>query len=424
MTIASESLGRWPSALAVIARAENAAQRRWAAQAALGIARDLAAASGRVLVVDADARWAPLARTLRVRSSPGIAEVFRKEVGVRAAARPPAGEAFYFMGPGRSGREPILRDRAWLSLVDRLTAGGARLLVYCTLEEWPEPDGIPGVEGAIILDGAGRGCTVRGVNLLAELVAPPEVRLGAVGMPAAEPLREAAEPSREGAVIRARRPRRMPAATAFVLGTAVLAAAWLLFIPRSGGEGRGSEARRPPSARGSVVVDRAAARALPYSVQVESYSALADAVRRERRLVGVLRAPVVIAPTAIDSVIYYRVFAGLEPEPGSARGLLRRLVEQGIKDSARSGDVRMVPLSFDLGAFPERADAERRRVELLELGIPAYVVEVPTSAGTGFQVYAGAYENAVEARALAAMLEQQRITGPPARLIERIGSAR
>lgn len=422
MTIASESLGRWPSALAIIARAENAAQRRWAAQAALGIARDLAAASGRVLVVDADARWAPLARTLRVRSSPGIAEVFRKEVGVRAAARPPAGEAFYFMGPGRPGREPILRDRAWLSLVDRLAAGDARLLVYCTLEEWPEPDGIPGVEGAIILDGAGRGCTVQGVNVLAELVAPPEVRLGAVGMPAAEPLREAAEPSREaGAVIHARRPRRMPAATAFVFGTAVLAAAWLLFIPRSGGEGRGSEARRPPSARGSVVVDRAAARALPYSVQVESYSALADAVRRERRLVGVLRAPVVIAPTAIDSVIYYRVFAGLEAEPGSARGLLRRLVEQGIKDSARSGDVRMVPLSFDLGAFHERGDAERRRVELLELGIPAYVVEVPTSAGTGFQVYAGAYENAVEARALAAMLEQQRITAP---LIERIGSAR
>ncbi|MGH7546384.1 MAG: SPOR domain-containing protein, partial [Gemmatimonadota bacterium] len=159
-------------------------------------------------------------------------------------------------------------------------------------------------------------------------------------------------------------------------------------------------------------------RHLPYSVQVESYSAFADALERQREL-GSLDALVFIAPAAVDNVVYYHVFAGLQAEPDSAHGLLRRLVQRGVKDSVRVSDVRTLPWAFDAGLFADRERAERRRRELVELGIPGYIVEVPTTAGIGFRLYVGGYENATEAQVMAATLERNGIRVP---LVPRIGS--
>jgi cell division septation protein DedD len=57
--------------------------------------------------------------------------------------------------------------------------------------------------------------------------------------------------------------------------------------------------------------------------------------------------------------------------------------------------VRETPLTFLLGVYPTRDEAERRRAELRERGIPAYVAGRDPA-----RVYAGAYATREESRRL------------------------
>lgn len=407
--IDTDSLATWPAALALVVRAETDDQEDWAALKALRVIRDLAAHGGRVLVVEIGEGRPRLARLLRVPHTPGIGDVLAGEAAIPTAAKAPEGERFYYIGPGKRRAEPVGRDPAWAEIARRLASGGARLVVYTRLEDWPQPDGIPGIEGAVILDAGGSGSPPGGVKVLAQLVAPSGVR----GHPPAVPVAESP------LLARRRSRRRAPAASVAILALVAIALLWWLLTAGPRVRGAGSE---PPAAErllGPPAIDPAATRHLPYSVAVESYSALADALARERRLAGLVRAPVFIAPAAVDGILYYRVFAGLEAEADSAQALLRELVQRGVKDSVRAADVRTLPWTFDLGLFPERADAQARQKQLLEIGVPSYIVRVPTTAGTAHQLYVGGYENATDAEVMAGTLERNGLRVP---LVQRMGS--
>jgi hypothetical protein len=415
----AEAAATWPAALALLVRAEGEAQEEWAAQTALQIVRDLAGRDPRCVLVEADRR-AGLARLLRVRARPGIAEVLRGELSVPQVAVRPEGETFYFVPPGHGGWGRSARA-AWQALAERVREGGGRWIVYATEADWPAPEGIPGLDGVVWLDARGDAQPRSGTRVLAHVVAPPDVRRATEIPPpraSEDATLELALEAEPGVLARRRRRARAPVAAAATGALLVAAALWAVLGP---GRGESGPARAPDEATGGIppALDPAAARPVPYSVQMESYSALPDAVRRARDLAGALRAPTFVAPGAVDTILYYRVFVGLASEPDSARALLRRVVERGFKDSSAASDVRHLAYAFDLGIFPDRGAAERRQRELLELGIPTYLVDVPTTVGTRVRLYAGGYESAEDAQTLGATLSRNGIAAP---LVERVGA--
>jgi cell division septation protein DedD len=221
----------------------------------------------------------------------------------------------------------------------------------------------------------------------------------------------------------ARRRRRMLASfgvAAVVVGGMVLGTRFLPELARSADQGRMREAgqatdvdRRPigfeDDAGGGAVVpldeDQAGldpavspatsegeGRPAPYSLHVGSFqseaSALETATRLERAGWTAFVAPVELG----DSGLWHRVYAGTYADSAAADEALRGLTGRGL---VPEGAVRETPLTFLLGVYPTREEAERRRAELRERGIPAYVAGRDPA-----RVYAGAYATREESRRL------------------------
>ncbi|HKY60887.1 MAG TPA: SPOR domain-containing protein [Gemmatimonadota bacterium] len=227
----------------------------------------------------------------------------------------------------------------------------------------------------------------------------------------------------------ARRRRRLLASVgvaAVVLGGMVLGTRYLPDLARSADDGGMPEAgpeaivdRRPigfgdgPDAEGAVVpldedpsdVEPALApetpggegRPAPYSLHVGSFqseaSALETATRLERAGWTAFVAPVELG----ESGLWYRVYAGAYADSAAASDALRSLTGRGL---VPEGAVRETPLTFLLGVYPSREEAERRRAELRERGIPAYVAGRDPA-----RVYAGAYATREESRRLEGALQ-------------------
>jgi hypothetical protein len=161
---------------------------------------------------------------------------------------------------------------------------------------------------------------------------------------------------------------------------------------------------------------------LPYSVLVASYAARSDAEDRLARLRRGPGGPYFVVPTLIRGALYHRVFAGAQPDAESARTLMTELVESGRKDDASAWHIRPARLAYLLGAYGTRPEANARRETVVAAGVPAYTLSAALEGGLGpdsvFQVYAGAYETPVAARALIPLLES---AGEDAELVSRRG---
>lgn len=146
---------------------------------------------------------------------------------------------------------------------------------------------------------------------------------------------------------------------------------------------------------------------LPYSVLVASYAARSDAEDRLLRLRRGPGGPYFVVPTLIRGALYHRVFAGARPDAESARALMTELVESGRKDDASSWHIRPARLAYLLGAYGTRAEASARQQAVAAAEVPAYTLSAALGEGPDsvFQVYAGAYESPVAARALIPLLE-------------------
>ncbi|HET9581829.1 MAG TPA: SPOR domain-containing protein [Gemmatimonadota bacterium] len=221
----------------------------------------------------------------------------------------------------------------------------------------------------------------------------------------------------------ARRRRRLLASlgvAAVVVGAMVLGTRFLPDLARSADGGRVAETatepvdRRPiglgeePAAEGALVpLDEAPSpaapaatpepmgdqgRPAPYSLHVGSFQSEASALETATRLE---RAgwTAFVAPVDLDARgLWHRVYAGAFTDQRAAEEALssltgRRLVPEGA--------VRETPLTFLLGVYPTLEEAERRRAELRERGIPAYVAGRDPA-----RVYAGAYATREESRRL------------------------
>jgi hypothetical protein len=161
-------------------------------------------------------------------------------------------------------------------------------------------------------------------------------------------------------------------------------------------------------------------RPLTYSVAIESFDAMDRAARRADSLAAAhAGVTFYVAPFRLDNATYYRVLAGPLADSASAATLMQTLVARGAKTAESPGDVRETPLAFLIGAYDVRVDADARRNQLRESGVPSYVVEVPyTSGPVRYHLYAGAYSVPSEAEAMRAML---RSAGVPDTLVVRIG---
>ncbi len=159
---------------------------------------------------------------------------------------------------------------------------------------------------------------------------------------------------------------------------------------------------------------------LGFSVAIASYSSFDDALARQRERTR-STAPFYVAPTVVSGVVYYRVFAGMLPERGDAEDLLRQLVQEGVKDTMMSWDIRPTLLAFAFGVYPSLGEAEAAVDLLLGQGIPAYIVtgRDPAAANeVGYRVYAGGYETPDDARALREQIER---AGMNPQLVTRAG---
>ncbi len=124
-------------------------------------------------------------------------------------------------------------------------------------------------------------------------------------------------------------------------------------------------------------------RPAPYSLHVGSFqseaSALETATRLERAGWTAYVAPVELG----ERGLWHRVYTGAYADSAAAGDALRSLTGRGL---VPEGAVRETPLTFLLGVYPTREEAERRRADLRGRGIPAYVAGRDPA-----RVYAGAY---------------------------------
>jgi hypothetical protein len=159
---------------------------------------------------------------------------------------------------------------------------------------------------------------------------------------------------------------------------------------------------------------------LPYAVAVEAHQELplaverVDALASEEKDIGFY-----IAPILVDSVLYYRIMAGPVTDSAAAAAILGRLLDKGHKTGASATDLRHSPLAFSLGDYESESGARDRAKEAIDLGIPAYVIEVATPQGARrHRVYAGAYAGLAEADVMRRLL---RSAGLPDSLVQRVG---
>ncbi|HEX6938429.1 MAG TPA: SPOR domain-containing protein [Longimicrobiales bacterium] len=161
---------------------------------------------------------------------------------------------------------------------------------------------------------------------------------------------------------------------------------------------------------------------LYYSVAVEAHPDFATATER---VAALRRAEPDVAfyltPIVWDSVIYYRVMAGLVADTVAAGELLRRLHGSGHKTDLDPWSVRPTVWTYHLGEFATRGAAVARADSLRARGVPSYIVEIPYTAGPPrFRLYAGAYEGPSQAELMARLLEK---AGIEAELVRRTGPA-
>jgi hypothetical protein len=178
----------------------------------------------------------------------------------------------------------------------------------------------------------------------------------------------------------------------------------------------------PPTAATAVPAAPAAeaTRHMRFSIGLAALSELQTAVEWTRALET--RSPgqtFMVVPVDVNGTVYFRVLAGLlessDQVPAAIRSLRSSTGEEGA-----GWLVREAPLAFPLGDFGALAQARARVAQLLEGGIPSYVLAVDRPDGLVYRVYAGGFAAPAEAAHLGRLLRR---AGIDATLVERTGRA-
>ena len=399
----------------------------WAGRLAIRLATDLGTQGRRVVLADLGFDKPTLHTQVGVPNEEGMSDLFLFGVSLRQAARPLPGQRFYFAPTGASAGDPmeLLTHSRWSRILDGFRDVGATLVAYLPL------DTAGAVQFAERLD------TVVGLASDEDLPAmreAGEMRFGAVLTPVssvgpagtmasrklapnrARPIGGGTpEPLTEPGFIQREPPKRSRRSLAPVLSLVALFAVgfalWTFLGDRLLGEGRTGEAAEVVPT--SIVEPTPLDRPLGYSVAIESHQTLDAAERRAESLRR--QDPSTnfhVAPVPVYGRIWYSVLAGPIPDSASAAQLLARLVDSGVAEDAEEWAVRPTGWTYQIGEYSIRRDAERRADQLLDAGVPTYIVTVDYTAGPPrYRLYAGAYETLQEAEAMAGLLEQAGVTG-------------
>lgn len=408
--------------LLVAAEADDAAARTAIALAELRATRGLA-----TVLADADLDAPRLHRLLEVENLEGLVDVFLFGASLARVTVRPEGRSFELAPAGAYAPDPaeVLQSPRWARIAEELPSADALLLVFVPAAA-AGSRALSGRVGQALIIGDDRAVERAILRLDAECEVVGTVE------PAAEPgaaAREqpaqpyfAAPDLTEPVVIRQqRKARKTSPVLLLALLAAVGAAAWFGYQELFGGAAVTAAIPTPVAdTAGPQEPGEPVETPIPYSVALEAHPDLATAMERVRLLdraePGI---SFYLAPVSVRGTLYYRLLGGPAADQESARALMQRLVDGGHKGEMDDWAVRPRPLSFHLGDYDARAEAESRVDALAATGIPAYVVPQRFESGQlRYRVYGGAYENRAEAEVMREMLEN---AGETARLIPRVG---
>lgn len=414
--------------------------RRWAAEAALGLCSTWARGGRRVVLADLDLDAPIVHEVAGVDDSQGIVDIFLYGASVGSSARAVPGEGFYLIPVGtyEPDATAIYHHPRWPKLVAGFRDANATLVLFAPVSTADVPAIAEWVDELIVLGAAGDvpGLDIlaaKGVEAEAILVQPgavPPASAGEAGVtvPALtdeeKELIIPPEPRRHAEPIG----RHLPTIVAVVAAAAVFAIAGFLLarnrpdlVPWAGEAATPAavapavqrQARSGPSPTGAP---------LPYSVTGWAFMTLEAAeAHAEVERTRFDTAPFFVSPEEIQGVLYYKVLAGAVVDTAAASRLRTDLVESGAIEPTES-IIQFSPLAFDLGEFESEGDAVARADSLAEEEVPAYVLSIPYSDGTRrWQLYGGAYRDSVSAEA---MRQHLSAAGLSARLVARIGESR
>ncbi|HEX6587480.1 MAG TPA: SPOR domain-containing protein [Longimicrobiales bacterium] len=397
----------------------------WAARLAVRLATDLGTQGRRVVLADLGFDQPSLDSRMGVSNEEGMADVFMFGVSLAQVARQLPGQRFHFAPTGAFVGDPVevLTHVRWGRVLDGFREAGATLIAYLPMttpgavalaERMDTVVGLASPQDLTAMRDAGdmsfsavlRPAVAVGPAGSLEARRPTKARTRPLSAATPEPLTEPTFVQREAP----RKRRTIAPVIALLMLFTIGFALWTFVGERFFGDGL-TEAAQVTNA--SIVDPTPIERPLGYSVAIESHQTLdaaerrADALEREDPSTNFH-----VAPVPVYGRIWYSVFAGPLADSASAAQLLRRLVDAGVAEEAEEWAVRPTGWTYQIGEFPLRRAAERRAAELLDAGVPTYIVAVDYTAGPPrYRLYAGAYETLQEAEAMAGLLENAGVTG-------------
>lgn len=413
------------AAPAVAVLTTGAADLDWSAACACRLADALTERGRATLLIDLFVENPTLNTRLGLPNVEGITDVLLYGSSLDRVVQPVDGHAFGFIsaGPAVAEAGPLLQNEAWHRVMERIRAGGGAAVLYL-------PAAVP---GALQL---AQSCGLALVLVSGETEAegvdvPVGVPARVLRPPATVPdagegeEKPAAQPGAAADEQEAKRRKRRWIALAVLAVILLALVGFLAWRSGARASARGapsapSQASAAPATPTSPGTGQPAGVALAYSVVVESRPSMSGALARARSLSSSSSGTgFFVSPITVGGTVYFRVMAGPVADTSAAAALQRELVASGAKSAADGWSVRHAPLSFLLGEFATRAEAEQRDSVLLAKGIPTYVVALPyTSGSVAYRVYGGAFEDSTVAATLGSML---RDAGIHADLVQRIG---
>ena len=409
----------------------GAVDRRWAAEAAVGLAAGWARGGRRVVLADLHLEDPLLHELTGSRNLEGVVDVFLYGASIARSARPVSGQGFFLIPAGtyEADADAIYRHPRWGKIVAGFHDANAALVLFApaggadvaAISEWIDRVILLGEPGAA----AGlESLMARGVEPETMLVPPgssgdaspparsaPALWTGPGGaQPVKDDTREMMIPPTPKRAPPRRRRQSLYSILAILAAAAILALAGYLLaryrpdlVPwaRAAAAPVEEEAREAPPSSGSRIGYPA-----PYSVQVKAFTSLDAAVAQvEEERARFEGQPFFVSPEEIQGILYYKVLAGLAADTVQATRLRQALVDAGsVEDEEAVGSwtlIQFTPLAFDLGEYATRAAAEERADSLAGRDVPSYMVAMPYSDGSRrWQLYAGAYRDSLSADAM------------------------